>query len=133
MKTSKLGFRLDENGVDTSAPLLYRIWVRSKSNGIATTIYVGQTKNGSNRPFTRYDLNVRRLIDGKPALNGSRYRPVHLDILAAHRGRHEITIELVRNVDLSAERITDAERSLQFEYGLTGEEHRLLTDSGERL
>lgn len=132
-KTSKLGFRLEENGVDPRAPLLYRIWVQSKSNCVATTLYVGQTKNGSKRPFTRYDLNVRRLLKGKPALNGRGYRPVHMDLLAAHRLRHEITIELVHNIDLSTERITDAERRLQSEYGLTDGERRRLTDSGEPL
>lgn len=130
---SKLGFALEENGVDTTLPLLYRI-VTEAAPGSPRTIYVGQSKNGCGRPFQRYDLNVRRLLDGKPPLNGKQYRPVIFDLQAAHSAGHKISIELVRNVDLSIERITTAERQLQAQYGVAPPdkiERRMLRDDGK--
>lgn len=132
-KKSKLGFALITNTVDPTAPLLYRIWTESGLNALATTIYVGQTRNGSGRPFHRYDLNLRRLLAGKPPLNNNQYRPVIHDLRVAHAAGHKICIELVRNVDLSSERITAAERQLQGQLGVlpVGKtERRMLNDDG---
>lgn len=132
-KTSKLGFALITNTVDPTGPLLYRIWTESGSNALATTIYVGQTRNGCGRPFQRYDLNLRRLLAGKPPLNGDRYRPVIHDLRVAHAAGHKISIELVRNVDLSSERITAAEQQLQEQLGvrlIAKTERRMLNDDG---
>ena len=69
-KNSKLGFGLIANSVDETQPLLYRITVALESGAAPRTIYVGQTKNGSKRPFERYDANVRNMVDGKRPLNG---------------------------------------------------------------
>jgi hypothetical protein len=132
-KTSKLGFTLIPNMVDTNAPLLYCIWTKPGPGALATTIYVGQTRNGCGRPFQRYDFNLRRLLSGKPPLNGKQYRPVIYDLRAAYAAGHEIAVELVRNVDLAIERITDAERQLQEQLGVepVGKtERRMLTDEG---
>jgi len=130
---SKLGFALIANMVDTKAPLLYRISTEPGPNASLTTIYVGQTRNGCGRPFRRYDLNLRRLLAGKPPLNGKQYRPVIYDLRAAYTAGHRILIELVRNVDLSFEHITDAERQLQQEDGVEPigkTERRMLNDDG---
>jgi hypothetical protein len=132
-ETSKLGFTLVSNTVDTKAPLLYRIWTQPGPDVLATTIYVGQTRNGYGRPFQRYDLNLRRLLAGKPPLNGKQYRPVIYDLRAAYTAGHKIHIELVRNVDLSFERITYAERQLQQQLGVEPigkTERRMLNDDG---
>lgn len=132
-ETSKLGFALIPNTVDTKAPLLYRIWTEAGPDKLATTIYVGQTRNGCGRPFQRYDLNLRRPLAGKPPLNGKQYRPVIYDLRAAYTAGHKIHIELVRNVDLSFERITDAERQLQEQFGVESigkMERRMLNDEG---
>jgi hypothetical protein len=130
---SKLGFALIPNTVDMEAPLLYRICAQPGPDTVATTIYVGQTRNGCGRPFQRYDLNLRRLLAGKPPLNGKQYRPVIYDLRAAYTAEHKIHIELVRNVDLSFERITDAERQLQEHLGVSPigrTERRMLNDDG---
>lgn len=132
-KNSKLGFALVANSVDEAKPLLYRITVASALGAPPLTIYVGQTKNGSKRPFERYDANVRNLLEGKRPLNGKGFRPVHHDLQAAHRAGHEIRVELVRNVDLSAEDILSAERNLQVRYGVEPAgrtERRMLQDDG---
>ena len=131
--TSKLGFALIANDVDTHSPLLYRITVQATTRARPTTIYVGQTRAGCGRPFQRYDLNLRRLLAEKPPLNGSAYRPVHYDLHAAYRAGHLISVELVRNVDLSRERITVAERELQRQFGVAPDgkiELRMLDDHG---
>ena len=132
---SKLGFNLQTNGLGIEDALLYRIYVRDKENSGVTTIYVGQTKNGMSRPFQRYDLNIRRLLDGKPPLNGKQYRPVHYDLKAAYLAGHEITVELVRNVDIAIEKILDAEHELQCLHNVQplrrGTEQRQLTDEGK--
>lgn len=101
-KRTQSGFLQIENSVDIKRPLLYRIWVKPVSGGEEITIYVGQSRNGAARPFQRYDLNIRRLNEGKSALNGRGYRPVHYDLQAAQRGGHEVGIELVRNVDVES-------------------------------
>jgi hypothetical protein len=131
--TSKLGFSLVANNVDTTAPLLYRVLVQSSPDAETKTIYVGQTRNGCGRPFQRYDLNLRRLLAGKPPLNGKTYRPVHYDFRAAYSAGHRISIELVRNVDITTERITDVERQLQEQLGvepLGKVQRRMLNDNG---
>jgi hypothetical protein len=133
-KLSKLGFNLQTNNLDIDGALLYRIYVQDKENGAITTIYVGQTKNGMNRPFQRYDLNIHRLLEDKPPLNGKQYRPVHYDLKAAHLAGHQITIELLRNVDLANEVILDAELEMQRLYGvepiIKTKEMRKLSDLG---
>jgi hypothetical protein len=132
-KNSKLGFGLIANSVDEAQPLLYRITVASRASAVPLTIYVGQTKNGSKRPFERYDANVRNMLDGKRPLNGKGFRPVHYDLRAAHEAGHKICVELIRNVELSAENILSAERQLQAQYGveLVGRtERRMLLDDG---
>jgi hypothetical protein len=134
--TSKLGFALLANDVDITAPLLYRILVKGSGDANATTIYVGQTVNGCGRPFDRYDLNLRRLLHEKPPLNGRAYRPVHFDLRAAYAAGHEISIDLVRNVDLLTERIAEAERDLQAQFGVEPNrkgERRVLDDDGMLL
>jgi hypothetical protein len=134
--TSKLGFALLANDVDIATPLLYRIHVQTSLDTDCTTIYVGQTLNGCGRPFNRYDLNLRRLLDAKPPLNGKAYRPVHYDLRAAYAAGHRISIELVRNVDLMTERITEAERHLQEQFGVKPDrklETRMLDDYGMPL
>jgi hypothetical protein len=131
--TSKLGFSLVANNVNTMAPLLYRVLVQLSPAAETKTIYVGQTRNGCGCPFQRYDLNMRRLLAGKPPLNGKTYRPVHYDLRAVYTGGHRISIELVRNVDITIERITDAERQLQEQLGVepVGKvERRMLNDNG---
>lgn len=135
-KNSKLGFILIANSVDETQPLLYRITVASASDAAPLTIYVGQTKNGSKRPFERYDGNVRNMLDGKRPLNGKAFRPVHHDLRAAYRAGHKIRVELIRNVDLSAEDILTAERHLQVRYEvepLGRTERRMLRDDGSPI
>ena len=94
LNKSALGFRLDSGSVNPAKPLLYRIWTKANEHSDETTIYVGQTATGFGRPFSRYDLNIRRLIDGKGPLNGRRFRSVHLDMHAAHRAGHLIGVDL---------------------------------------
>ncbi|MGJ7915555.1 hypothetical protein ACI48D_08800 [Massilia sp. LXY-6] len=132
-KNSKLGFDLIANSVDEAQPLLYRITVVPAPGADLLTIYVGQTINGSKRPFERYDANVRNMLEGKRPLNGKGFRPVHHDLRAAHQAGHKICIELVRNVDLTAEDILSAERQLQARYGVEPvgrTELRVLQDDG---
>lgn len=131
---SALGFVCVVNGVDKSAPLLYRISTVDEETGESHVIYVGQSSNGASRPFYRYDANIRNKIDGKPPLNGSRFRPVHEDLHAAYRSKRNVTIELVRNVDPSAEDILRAEAALQRECGIDpGSQARRLTDDGRPI
>ena len=130
---SKLGFGLIANGVDEALPLLYRITVAPTACANSVTIYVGQTKNGSKRPFERYDANVRNMLDGKRPLNGKGFRPVHHDLRAAHQAGHRICVELIRNVELTTEDILVAERQLQMHYGVEPvgrAERRMLKDDG---
>jgi len=132
-KNSNLGFCLIANSVDDAKPLLYRITVSHLPGDAPLTIYVGQTKNGSERPFKRYDANVRNMIQGKLPLNGKAFRPVHHDLRAAHYAGHKICVELVRNVDLSTEDILSAERHLQAQHGVEPvgrTERRMLQDDG---
>lgn len=132
-RSSKLGFSLIANGVDEALPLLYRITVAPTAGADPVTIYVGQTKNGSKRPFERYDANVRNMLDGKRPLNGKSFRPVHHDLKAAHHAGHKICVELIRNVDLTMEDILGAERELQGRYGVEPvgrTERRMLNDDG---
>ena len=132
-KNSKLGFGLNANTVDEAQPLLYRITVASESSVDPLTIYVGQTKNGSKRPFERYDANVRNMLEGKRPLNGKGFRPIHYDLRAAHQAGHKICVELIRNVDLSVENILSAEQHLQVRYGVEPAgriERRMLQDDG---
>lgn len=117
-RSSKLGFSLIANGVDEAQPLLYRITVASALGAAPLTIYVGQTKNGSRRPFDRYDANVRNMLEGKRPLNGKGFRPVHHDLQAAHQAGKKICVELIRNVDLLVEDILSAERHIQGQYGV---------------
>jgi hypothetical protein len=132
-KNSKLGFDLIANSVDEAEPLLYRITVAPAPGADPLTIYVGQTINGSKRPFERYDANVRNMLEEKRPLNGKGFRLVHHDLRAAHQAGHKICIELVRNVDLTAEDILSAERQLQAQYGVEPvgrTELRMLRDDG---
>ncbi|WP_194725446.1 hypothetical protein [Noviherbaspirillum malthae] len=136
MKPTKLGFERVDNGVDKNAPLLYQILVTFRETGEVKTIYVGKSENGAGRPYQRYDANIRRKIAGLPPLNGSRYRPVHHDLHAAYSAGHRVSIELVRNVDLSNESILAAEASLQRQHNLkplAGQEARQLNDMGHPL
>ena len=112
---------------------MYRITVALESGAAPRTIYVGQTKNGSKRPFERYDANVRNMVIGKRPLNGKGFRPVQHDLRAAPQAGHRICTELIRSVDLSVENILSAERDLQELYGveLVGRtERRMLQDNG---
>jgi hypothetical protein len=122
-----MGFIRNVNGVDQCSALLYRIWVRRQPDGPQDTFYVGQSTPGSERPFYRYDLNLRRMIAGKPPLNGKRYRKVIYDLRAAYQAGFQIGIELVCSIDTARMSIGKAERRLQELLGLV-RKTRMLDD-----
>ena len=129
-RPTKLGFQRNANGVDTRAPLIYRLWLRPLG-GDEVIFYVGLARN-KERPYTRYDLNVRDFIAGKPPMNGSgESRPVIRDLVAAHKAGHHIGIELIRNVPDRAQ-IEDVEKEWQGFYGLRNK-IRMLDDEARPL
>ncbi|RYZ84372.1 MAG: hypothetical protein EOP06_18185 [Proteobacteria bacterium] len=134
MKLTELGFHCVAGDVDVAAPLLYRILTVDGETGEAHVIYVGKSNKGSARPFRRYDANIRNMIEGKPPLNGVRFRPVHEDLYVAYRSDRKVVIELVRNVDPEVESVLDAEASLQRSYNIDPRRpKRRLTDDGRPI
>lgn len=125
-----LGFVCVTNEVNKHAPLLYRILTVYENTNKSYVVYVGQSKDAAN-PFYRYDANIRNKIEGKPPLSGSRFRPVHEDLHAAHTAKQKVIIELVRNVDPNVEDIVQAKATLQQHCGIDpGRLGRRLTAAG---
>lgn len=118
-KFSSLGFELRTGTVDPSLPLLFQIGVADGPGSEMQIVYVGMSRDGAKAPFANYDLNLRRMQDGRPARNGKGFRQIHKDLDIALCEGKSVVIELVRNVNIGTEPLAAAKKALQLAHWLS--------------
>lgn len=106
------------SGVDPTQPLIY-LWEIRGSGGEVLARYVGNAKNGAQRPRLDYRKNVVNILAGKPyRLNKpDGFRAIHRQMADAILAGNTLRLTLLCNIP-AGESIDAIEQMWQRHYGL---------------